>query len=275
MARSTHEQPPLPPFYVGMPVTTDSGITGTIVQVMTDLPDENGGIRIEWEGGGSTIVPQGEGAVTAGHTVVPSRYAETAERDTGMRGTPERTVTEHDTDTRNPSARTDAAPMNDERGPTKTPTAREDTLVVTDEPVAVPIIEEQIVPETIWRDAGAVTFHVRTESVPETVTYEDAREEVVVEELPVGRELRAGENVAPRTEGETTIIPVIREEVVMTTRRVLEKEIRVTKRIVRTPRTVEMSVRRQRVEVGGDEADARVHRESDTTTDTERPTIAR
>lgn len=236
--RMTTEQPAQPPFYVGMPVTTDAGATGTIVQIMPDLPDADGGLRIAWEGGESTLVSQRECVVEAGRAIAPAAYAETGTDTTG-----------------------DGAEQGGAGAESAGMARGDDRLVVADEPVTVPVVEERIVPEAVWRDAGTVVFHVRTEDVPQTVQYEDAREEVVIEETAIGRELRAGERIEPRTEGDTTIIPVIREEVVMTTRRVLEKEVRVTKRVVRTPRTAEMTVRQQRVEMDGGEMADYVRRE--------------
>lgn len=234
MAERTDEQPIQPPFYVGMPVMTDDGAVGTIAQILTDLPDADGGLRIAWEAGGSVVVPQPECTVEAGHAIVPSEYAAAGDAPAGQSGTDSRA-----------RDRTDATAVRGDR-------------VVANEPVTVPIVEERIATEAVWRDAGSVIFHLRTEEVPETVSYEEAREDVVVEEVAVGRELRAGEALTPRTEGDVTIIPVIREEIVLTTRRVLEKEIRVTKRVTRTPRSAEMTVRRQRVEMDGGEASTHV-----------------
>ena len=246
MVKRTNQQPAQPPFYVGMPVTTDDGTEGTIAQILTDLPNADGGLRIAWEAGGSTLVPQAECTIEVGHAIVPSRYA-----------AGEATAEQRRTDSEVRDNRTALS-------------ARDDRVVTGNEPVTVPIVEERIATEAVWRDAGSVTFHVRTEDVPETVSYEDAREEVVVEEIAVGREINAGEDIALRTEGDVTIIPVIREEVVLTTRRILEKEIRVTKRVTRTPRSVEMTVRRQRVERDGGEMAPRAHDENETAADTGR-----
>jgi len=63
---------------------------------------------------------------------------------------------------------------------------------------------------------------------------------------------------AQRQEGETLIIPVIEERLVMVKQRVLVKEMRVSKRSRTESRQVTEIVRRQRVELDGGELADRV-----------------
>lgn len=125
--------------------------------------------------------------------------------------------------------------------------------------VTVPVIEEQVAANAEWRDAGAITVRTVMEEIPQTLSQETQRDEVFVERVTVGRVLEEGEEVTQRDEDGVTIIPVIVEEAVVVTRRVLAEELRITKRTIPTVQTVQAVVRKERVEIdGGDLAD-RVH----------------
>ncbi len=138
-------------------------------------------------------------------------------------------------------------------------TGREAIEMREEERVVVPIIEEQLEAHPEWRESGNVRLNVRTEEVPQSVTQDVQREEVLVERVAVGRALADGEDVSPRQEGDVYIVPVIVEEVVVTTRRVLAEEVRLTKRMVTVPQTVETTLRRQQVEVEGGALADRIH----------------
>ena len=137
--------------------------------------------------------------------------------------------------------------------------------------VTVPIIEEQVEAHPEWREAGSIVVRTVMEEVPQTLTQETEREELFVERVAVGRELAEGEEVAAREEGDTYIIPIVIEEAVVVTRRILAEELRVTKRIIPTTQTVQTIVRKERVEIdAGDLAD-RVHDGNSTDTATGMP----
>jgi len=125
--------------------------------------------------------------------------------------------------------------------------------------VTVPVIEEQLSARSEWHDAGNITVRTQTEEVPQTFTQQVEREEAFVERIPVGRVLAEGETIEPRQEGDTYIMPVIIEEAVVITRRVLAEEVRITKRTVQTTQTVQATVRRQRAEVDTGSLGERVH----------------
>jgi uncharacterized protein (TIGR02271 family) len=140
--------------------------------------------------------------------------------------------------------------------------------------VTVPIIEEQVEVHAEWREAGSIVVRTVMEEVPQTLTQETEREELFVERVAIGRELVAGEEVAAREEGDTYIIPIVVEEAVVVTRRILAEELRVTKRIIPTTQTVQTVVRKERVEIdAGDLAD-RVHEDSGTDAATDMPRAA-
>ncbi len=155
-------------------------------------------------------------------------------------------------------------------------TARETTTATTrkmtqgEETLTVPIITEQLVTDTVWREAGVVRLRVHSEAAPQTTTHEIERDELYVEEVTVGRELAPGEQLGPRQEGEVLIIPVIEEEIVVTTRRVLTREVRITRRATRQSRTVDATTRRTVVEIDVANLGERVHLTESATPDVTR-----
>ncbi len=127
--------------------------------------------------------------------------------------------------------------------------ARPDAMVLDRERVSVPILEEELRAGVVWREAGAVRLRVQTEEVPQSLSRVAAHDELVIEEMVIGLPLKDGEAAEPRREGDVWIIPIVEEVPVVTMRRMVAKEVRVTKRTVEAERTVEATVRRQRVEV--------------------------
>jgi uncharacterized protein (TIGR02271 family) len=127
--------------------------------------------------------------------------------------------------------------------------ARPDAMVLDRERVTVPILEEELRAGVVWREAGAVRLRVQTEEVPQSLSRVAAHEELVIEEVVIGLPLKDGEAAEPRREGDVWIFPIVEEVPVVTMRRMVAKEVRVTKRTVEAERTVEATVRRQRVEV--------------------------
>jgi stress response protein YsnF len=141
--------------------------------------------------------------------------------------------------------------------------------------VTVPVIEEQVDAHPEWRDVGSIVVRTVAEEVPQTLTRETQREELFVERVAVGRELTAGEEVMPREEGDTYIMPVVMEEAVVVTRRVLVEELRITKRLVPTMQTVQTVVRKERVEIDAGPLADRVHDADGTDAATDLPQAPR
>lgn len=133
--------------------------------------------------------------------------------------------------------------------------------------IVVPIIEERVAASAEWRDAGAINVRKVMDEEPLTLTQETQRDEVFVERVAVGRVLDAGEEVAPREEEGVYIVPVVVEEAVVVTRRVLVEELRLTKRSVTTMQTLQTVVRRERVEIDGGALTDRIHDADATGTD--------
>jgi len=141
--------------------------------------------------------------------------------------------------------------------------------------VTVPVIEERVEAHPEWRDAGSIIVRTVAEEIPQTLTQETQREELFVERIAVGRELAAGEEVMPREEGDSYIIPVVVEEAVVVMRRVLAEELRITKRVIPTMQTVQTVVRKERVEIDAGNLADRVHDASGTDAATPAPQAPR
>lgn len=114
--------------------------------------------------------------------------------------------------------------------------------------IVIPIVEETtkvVGVEVRDRERVRVTTHVDTEEV--TLDAPFAREEIHVERVAIGREVDSPPPI--RTEGDTTIIPVMEELVVVQKRLLVREELRITKRRVAGTRPVKVPRRRERAEV--------------------------
>lgn len=77
------------------PVVTDTGMTGTVTEVLHDFPDGEGGIRVAWNGGSSTVVPRRAIAVEPDRILVHTDAAHSGtvgSRDRVLTGDEEVTV---------------------------------------------------------------------------------------------------------------------------------------------------------------------------------------
>ena len=110
-------------------------------------------------------------------------------------------------------------------------------------PRTIPVIEEvaHIHKEVV--DTGTVTVRKTVHNETQTVNVPTKHEQVSVEHVPVNRYV----DVIPpvRHEGDTMIIPVFREEVVVTTRILLVEEVRVRKQVVTTNTAHQVELRRE------------------------------
>jgi uncharacterized protein (TIGR02271 family) len=104
----------------------------------------------------------------------------------------------------------------------------------------VPVTEEQIVIRTEVSETGRVYIQKSVEERTEKVDTPLIVEEVIVERVPINRALQ--EMVAPRYEGDTFIIPLVEEVLVVQKQLVLREEIHVVKvrREVHQPQEVRL-----------------------------------
>lgn len=116
----------------------------------------------------------------------------------------------------------------------------------------LPVLEERLDVGRRARETGRVRVHKRVESRPVVVDEPLERVGVEVVHVPVNRYLR--EPVGPHYDGDTLVLPVMEEVVVVERRLVLREHVRVTpqRSSFRAPQTV--PVRREVVEVERDGA---------------------
>jgi uncharacterized protein (TIGR02271 family) len=124
--------------------------------------------------------------------------------------------------------------------PTKTEPGREGPLII-------PVHEEVLELHKREVDLGTVRVRKRVETVPVETTVETTGDEVIVERVPVDRPVEAPP--APWQEGDTWVIPVVEEVLVVEKRLVVREEVRVTRRRVGGPVPVRETLRREVVEL--------------------------
>lgn len=115
------------------------------------------------------------------------------------------------------------------------------------EEVVIPVVKENLTIDTSSTITGTITIqkevneqNIEVELTDSTTNYIESRIpfNVVVDEIP-----------QIRTEGDTTIIPVIREEAVVVKRLVLVEEIHLRKEVQNTDRTETVTLREESVRI--------------------------
>jgi uncharacterized protein (TIGR02271 family) len=115
--------------------------------------------------------------------------------------------------------------------------------------LVIPVVEETVSVETIAVETGAgVRVHKRVREHDEQFDVTLEHDELVVEHVPVGT-LVTGPAPVQRTEGETTIIPVLEEVVVVEKRLRLKEELRITRRPRREQQPQAVRLRSEEVTV--------------------------
>jgi uncharacterized protein (TIGR02271 family) len=114
-------------------------------------------------------------------------------------------------------------------------------------PLVIPVIEEQVHVDKVTDETGRVRISKQVFDDVEQVNTLLNREEIDVQRVPVNQVVEAAP--VARYEGDTYIIPVVREEVVTSIRYVLVEEIRVTKRQFQVVDSQTVTLRREAVTV--------------------------
>ncbi len=102
----------------------------------------------------------------------------------------------------------------------------------------VPVIEEELVAGTRKVKTGSVRVRKQVEHTRKEVNMPTVRDVISVDRVPVNRVVAAIPET--RTEGDTVIVPVVEEELVVEKRLILKEEIHIRRRRVegRTGKTV-------------------------------------
>ena len=115
--------------------------------------------------------------------------------------------------------------------------------------LTLPIITESIQVEKVEVDRGGYRITKRVDSREVLVDEPLLHETVEIERRPVNRELAEGEVPAVRYEGDTMIVPVVKEVVVTQKRLVLVEELRIV-RVAGTHRDPQsVTVREEHIEI--------------------------
>ena len=113
--------------------------------------------------------------------------------------------------------------------------------------MVLPIVEERLRIDKRTEETGVVRIHKNVTERSETVRFETTDESVVVERVPVDRIVEGP--VETRQEGDTTVIPVLEEVVVVEKRLRLIEEVRITRTRTTAPNERTVVLRKEEVVV--------------------------
>jgi len=123
------------------------------------------------------------------------------------------------------------------------------TELAAGQSLTVPVVEEMLTATKQWQQAGILEIRKTVRTVNQDLDVPVQYEEATVERVPVNRVLADAETLAPRQEGNTLIVPVIHEELVVMKRRVLVEEVRITKQLQTVTQHFNEPVQREEVEI--------------------------
>ncbi|MEZ0485869.1 YsnF/AvaK domain-containing protein [Fibrella aquatica] len=108
------------------------------------------------------------------------------------------------------------------------PLEQDSNLYIASSEIVIPIIDEQLQVHTEWVETGRVRVSKQVHEETQTIDVPVTHEVVDVERVAINRVI--DEVPLSRQEGDTLILPVVREEVVTSIRLVLVEEVRITRR---------------------------------------------
>ena len=107
--------------------------------------------------------------------------------------------------------------------------------------------EEVLVPRKETREVGEIVVRTEIEEVPGRLEVEAVHEEIEVEHVPVGEVVQ--ERRSPWEDGDTPVVPVYEEQLVVSKRLVLKEQIRIRRTSATETRLFEERLRRERLVV--------------------------
>jgi len=120
----------------------------------------------------------------------------------------------------------------------------------TEEVAAVPLVEERLSVAKRQVECGRVRVHVTVEEREETVTEQLLHDDLQIERIP--RNVRLTEVPHVRLEGNTTIVPVVEEVLVVEKALMLVEEIHICRRSVIEAAEIPVTVRSERATIERD-----------------------
>jgi uncharacterized protein (TIGR02271 family) len=206
--------------YQGLPVEGDSGPLGTVVGVDTDP------------------------ATGATHLVVEGRDGSRRTLLSDMFTVRNNSVYVHDA-----AAFASMGTLSQPRAATQPLRAADVMEVAAGEEVTIPVLRDEVVIQTRQVQSGGVRVHKLVNERTETVEQPTMRDQVAVERVSIGRVVDAQALPHARQEGDTLIIPILEEMLVVEKRIVLKEEVRITKRRTEEVEQVQVVLREEEVQI--------------------------
>ena len=135
--------------------------------------------------------------------------------------------------------------MRDEKRVSGSPSSAGDQSA--EEVAAIPLVEERLSIAKRQVEAGRVRVHVTVEEREEAVTEQLMRDDLQIERVP--RNVRLTEIPHVRLEGNTTIVPVVEEVLVVEKALMLVEEIHICRRSVSEAAEIPVTLRAERARV--------------------------
>lgn len=123
-----------------------------------------------------------------------------------------------------------------------------DDLQSSARPVVIPVIEEQLQVETRIVETGTVRINKKVHEEEVNVDAPVVYDNLDIERIPINEYVDTAPP-AVRYEGETMIVPILEEVVVVEKRLVLREELRITKRQVQTTVSKPVTLRKEEVTI--------------------------
>ncbi len=113
--------------------------------------------------------------------------------------------------------------------------------------ITIPVIEEEIVVGKEYVDTGKVKISKKISEHQQTIDIPLIQERVSVERVAINKFVDTPPEI--RHEGDLMIIPVLEEQIVVQKRLVLVEELHVTKQLVETHHSEEVTTRKEDVNI--------------------------
>ena len=120
-------------------------------------------------------------------------------------------------------------------------------MIAPRDEIRVPVVEEELHVDRATAVTGKVRITTAVDHVEEIARLSLAEERVEVQRVPIGRDVESAPSV--RTEGDTVIIPVLEEVMVVTKRLVLKEELHVRRLVTQETVEVPVTLRQERAVV--------------------------
>jgi uncharacterized protein (TIGR02271 family) len=227
--------------YVGMTVVDDIGTIGIVENVINETSGDGPRMLVRrTDGGMMTLMP---GMYTTANNVVRIEGAETlSEMATDNTLDPHRTQVLPTT-----QAGIGRTTSSGSTGQSSFGMGSQTMEVAPGQEVRIPVIREEAIVQTRPVEGGGVRVHKTVNEREEVIQQPTYQEDIDVERVTVGRVVDVVPQV--REEGDTLIIPVLEEMLVVEKRLVLKEEVRITRRRSQQTEEARVVLREEQVQI--------------------------